>query len=240
MATKHPIRRQLSNNELLPLIAPSACIHRRLRECQRPQSTDLVRARTSQRANGTTVSSPARTDQILTAGSPRRRAPPEVRSRRGGEGFRPDVGARVQGVCRESTGSLPGVCRESMSAFFCTASSRPSPRTAASPPPRPGGGAFDLHGANLVHVVGFEQRRSKSASRPAVGRPANSIVKRLGWVGTQPSRVRSAGLRPPLTAARRWVSTLPHNACGLKWSPQRPRRTPEMVSSSRASVEALC
>jgi hypothetical protein len=206
MATKHPIRRQLSNNELLPLIAPSACIHRRLRECQRPQSTDLVRARTSQRANG----------------------------------FRPDVGARVQGVCRESAGSLPGVCRESMSAFFCTASSRPSPRTAASPPPRPGGGAFDLHGANLVHVVGFEQRRSKSASRPAVGRPANSIVKRLGWVGTQPSRVRSAGLRPPLTAARRWVSTLPHNACGLKWSPQRPRRTPEMVSSSRASVEALC
>jgi hypothetical protein len=187
MATKHPIRRQLSNNELLPLIAPSACIHRRLRECQRPQSTDLVRARTSQRANGTTVSSPARTDQILTAGSPRRRAPPEVRSRRGGEGFRPDVGARVQGVCRESAGSLPGVDVRVL--LYCFK------------PPFPSDGGFAAASAGRW---GLRPSRCQSRSRCRVRTKA--IQKRIqagrwtaGQLHCETSRVgRDAALKGPL------------------------------------------
>ena len=38
--------------------------------------------------------------------------------------------------------SRKGVLREQISEFFLTSSSRPSPRTAAAPPPRPGGRAF--------------------------------------------------------------------------------------------------
>ena len=92
-------------------------------------------------------------------------------------------------------------------------------------PPFPSGGGFAAASAgrgtsshfmlaDLARSDPRRWRRFKGASRPAVRRPANSIVKFLGWFGTQPSRVRSAGLRPPLTTASCGLSggaSFPHD-----------------------------
>ena len=106
-------------------------------------------------------------------------------------------GARVSSIKRN-----PAQPQSKKSGLFCTASSRPSPRTAASPPPRPGGrGLRPLLTNDSERRIPIRSEAAHIASRPAAERPATSIVGTLRGVLTQPSRVRSAGLRPPLTAA---------------------------------------
>ena len=110
------------------------------------------------------------------------------------------------------------VCVTSLS----TSSSRPCPRPAAAPPPRRAVGAFGPSAAELqsrgrvssigVHQLGFApyyprtsvrgsgnlSQGTRRASRPAARQPATSIVGVAVGLPAQPSRVRSADLRPPL------------------------------------------
>jgi len=135
----------------------------------------------------------------------------------------------TDGSATQTTLRLPRVCYKSL--YFL----KPSmPRPAASPPPRRAVGAFGPSAAELqsrggvpsigVHHLGsapYYPRTSvrgsgnlsegtRRASRPAARQPATSIVGAAVGLPAQRSRVRSAGLRPPLIAACCGVPTLPH------------------------------
>ena len=82
---------------------------------------------------------------------------------------------------------------------------------------------------------------SKHTSRPPsphtpFGAPASRPAE-------QPATAREPVQTGCSGACSWWTKSsgaLPHTGCVLKRSTQQPRRTPEMVSSSQASVEALC
>ena len=71
-------------------------------------------------------------------------------------------------------------------------------------------------------VGGPVLRRLQAASKPAAGRPTTSIVGTCRGRSTQPSRVPSAGLRPPLTSARCRLETLPPYESSLSQDPNFP------------------
>ena len=106
-------------------------------------------------------------------------------------------------------------------------------------------GSAPYYPTTSVRGSGNLSKGTRSASRPAARQPATSIVRRLCWRQTQPSRVRFAGLRPPLIAAFWGVRTLPHTGTyGRvdKSSPICAWVAVQLPSSFRASslVEPAC
>ena len=88
----------------------------------------------------------------------------------------------------------------------------PSLEPAAAPPARPGGRGLRLSWPTISSALSPSNRGDSKRVQAGRWTAGHRHCEVLGWVETQPSRVRSAGLRPPLTAARCRVPHCPRTA----------------------------